>query len=187
MPKRKCGYCNKFFNRDEMLITPVAAFCTTEHRFKYGYERTSELRAKTKKLASKQHNKERLAFNRSDIKKRKDAAKKACHDYIRARDKGSLCICCDKPMNGQIHAGHWQESGNNSKIRYNEFNINAQRAYCNTYKGGDSGGLYEKNLRIKFGNEKVDWLLNNKGGTIKRTADDYLEIEMEYKKKLNSL
>jgi len=94
-------------------------------------------------------------------------------------------------MTGQIHAGHWLESGNNPIIRYNENNINSQLAYCNTYKGGDSGD-YEANLRLKIGDRKVDQLKRFKGSKIrgkvlKRTADDYRAIEKHYKQKLKDM
>ena len=59
--------------------------------------------------------------------------------------------------------------------------IHAQSAYCNTFKGGDSGD-YEKNLRLKIGDRKVDQLIRFKGSKlrgkqIKRTASDYKAIE----------
>lgn len=57
---------------------------------------------------------------------------------------------------------------------------------CNFFKGGDSGD-YEKNLRAKIGNEKVNELLSKKGGSSKLTASDYLAIENNYKRKLKQI
>ena len=85
-----------------------------------------------------------------------------------------------------FHAGHFLESGSNPKIRYDEDNIHGQRIYCNTYKGGDSG-QYKENLIKMIGSDRVKRLINLKGGTVKRTANDYREIESYFKNKLKEL
>ena len=54
------------------------------------------------------------------------------------------------------------------------------------FKGGDSGN-YKENLIAKIGTDRVNRLLGLKGGAVKRTADDYREIESEYKDKLKEL
>jgi hypothetical protein len=122
----------------------------------------------------------------NDTKTRKREAKAACHKYIRLRDLGNKCICCNRPLGPKYDAGHWLESGNNPLIRYDEDNIHAQSVYCNQYKGGDSDD-YEGNLRLKIGNERVDRLKSMKGGTMKRTAQDYKAIEDYYKAKIKLL
>lgn len=141
---------------------------------------------KKEKAIKKVYAEEKRIFKQSDLKTRKAAAKKACHDYIKQRDLGSKCICCHRELGNNYDSGHWLESGNNPKIRYHEDNINSQSVYCNRYKGGDSGD-YEKNLRLKIGNDKVDWLLTQKGGTVKRSPSEYKEIETYYKNKLKEL
>lgn len=125
-------------------------------------------------------------FRQSDLKTRKASAKKACHDYIRFRDKDNPCICCGRPLGKKFDAGHFLESGNNPQIRYDENNIHAQNVYCNQYKGGDSDD-YEGRLRLKVGDKIVDDLKNKRGGTVKRTCEDYIEIEKHFKAKLKML
>ena len=125
-------------------------------------------------------------FYANDITTRKSAAKKACHAYIRYRDRNQTCICCDRPLGKNFDAGHFLESGNNPKIRYNEDNIHAQSVYCNQYQGGNSGD-YEARLREKIGNNRVDLLKENRGGTLRRTAEDYYEIENKFKEMLKKL
>jgi len=144
--------------------------------------------AKKKKAAKvrKANAKQKRDFYENNIKTRKAAAKAACHAYIRARDKDKPCICCGRPLGAKYDAGHFLESGNNPKIRYNEDNIHAQSVYCNQFKGGNSDD-YEGRLRAKIGDEKVDLLKANKGGSVKRTAQDYKEIEQHYKQKLKEL
>ena len=125
-------------------------------------------------------------FYANDLKTRKAAAKKACHDYIRLRDVGNKCICCAKEMTGQIHAGHYLESGNNPQIRFDEDNIHSQKAQCNTFQGGNSDD-YRGNLIKKIGLERVERLDGMRGGTVKRTCEDYKTIEYYYKGKIKEL
>mgnify|MGYP002640844548 FL=1 len=143
------------------------------------YAREKKYKEETNRLKSD--------FYEKDVKTRKAAAKKACHAFIRYRDKDQLCICCNKPLGNDYHAGHFHESGNNPLIRYDENNIHGQRLDCNYFKGGGRSGDYEANLRLKIGNDKVDKINSMKGGTIKRTAKDYREIEVYYKNKLREL
>ena len=142
---------------------------------------------KEAKALAKRHAKEKRDFYDNDITTRRKAAKLACHAYIRKRDEHLPCICCNKPITGQAHAGHFIESGNYPFIRYNEDNIHRQRADCNTFKGGNSGD-YEGNLRAKIGDERVDYLLDNKDKPMpKATAQYYKDIELHYKAKLKSI
>ena len=143
-------------------------------------------RRKTLEKQKKAHAKRKRDYYENDVKTRKAAAKKACHAYIRERDKGNGCICCGRPLGQKFDAGHFLESGNNPKIRYHEDNIHAQSVYCNQYKGGNSAE-YEKRLREKIGDERVEYLLDNRGGTMKRTAQDYRDIEIYFKNKLGEL
>ena len=78
------------------------------------------------------------------------------------------------------------ESGNNPQIRFDEDNIHNQSIYCNQYQGGNSDD-YRGNLIKKIGLERVERLESMKGGTVKRTASDYMEIEKHYKQKLKTL
>lgn len=184
MKKKRCLACKRYFNESNMIKSNFGYFHNEQCRQKYGADNISKLLNKVKVKAKKENAAKKRKFYDNDLKTRKAAAKKACHDYIRKRDAGLNCICCNEPMTGQIHAGHFLESGNNPLIRYDEDNIHAQRAYCNTYKGGDSGD-YERNLRIKIGDERVDALLKKRFTSCKRTVDDYKQIEQYYKEKLN--
>lgn len=165
-----------------MIKVPCGRFCTKEHMTEWAIENQEKGR---KKIEIE----ERRAINqakKNTLKTRKAAAKKACHDYIRARDSGKGCICCGKSLGANYHAGHFIESGNNPQIRYDEDNIHGQRLDCNFFKGGDSGD-YQTNLIKKIGIDRVNRLKNMSGGTMKRTPDDYRAIEKYYKDKLKKL
>jgi hypothetical protein len=182
---RKCKSC-----RTEI---PTVKACSEFH-MKKGYcsinctaaHTLQKVRDAADKKGRKEHAQRKRDFNENDLKTRKSAAKLACHRYIRERDRGQPCICCGRELGDKYDAGHFLESGNNPRIRYDEDNIHAQSVYCNQYKGGDSDD-YEGRLRLKIGSDKVDYLKANKGGTVKRTPKDYREIEDYFKAKLKSL
>lgn len=184
--KRRCTNCKKYSLATDGIVCPIGFFCDNNCRLEYGIKKTDKVRSKHKQIETKRLNKKKRVFYDNDVKARKKAAKYACHAYIKARDIGSVCICCGRPLGKNYDSGHFQESGNNPKIRYHEDNIHSQSVYCNRYKGGDSGD-YEKNLRLKIGDERVNYLLANKGGTVKRTAQDYKDIEIYYKTKIKEL
>ena len=177
--KRRCRNCKEYEVVKDGLLINGGFYCGVDCVSQYGYKHRQ-------KGADKIHKEKKAAFRQSDLKIRKAAAKKACHAYIRYRDKGKPCICCNRPLGEKYDAGHFLESGNNPLIRYDEDNIHAQSVYCNQYKGGDSDD-YRGNLIKKIGIERVERLESMKGGAVKRTADDYLKIEQYYKQKLKDL
>jgi hypothetical protein len=177
--KKKCKACTGLYTpraSTQQACSPICAIAWNK--------------AKEAKKADREQNKEhrlkRKIFKASDLKTRKIAAKIACHRYIRERDKNQTCICCGRKLGDKFDAGHFLESGNNPQIRFDEDNIHAQSVYCNQYKGGDSDD-YRGNLIKKIGLERVERLENMKGGAVKRSAEDYKQIESYYKDKLKAL
>ena len=182
--KLKCVQCKNRFPREQMeKINNINWVCSLDCKIEWA---ASKGKKAVKDKAKKEHSLRKKIFYANDLKTRKAAAKKACHDYIKLRDKGLPCICCNRPLNGKIDAGHWLESGNNPKIRYDEDNIHSQSVYCNQYQGGDSDD-YRGNLIKKIGLERVERLEGLKGGTVKRTCEDYKEIESYFKAKIKSI
>jgi hypothetical protein len=123
------------------------------------------------------------------------AAQKAFNDYIRARDYGKPCICCDKPIpwdsltntGGACDAGHYMSRGAHVQHSFNEDNVHAQRKYCNSPKGlGGNYANYRIGLIKRIGIERVEALecdheLNH------YSKDNLREIEAIYKAKLKQL
>jgi hypothetical protein len=171
---KKCKSCDNRFEVWKSTTQVCSIKCALEFA-----------RVKAAKKEKQQDRERKSAFWLNDLKTRRPAVKKACHKYIRMRDKDEPCICCNQPLKPDYHAGHFQESGNNPKIRYHEDNIHGQNLNCNYFKGGS--GDYEKNLRIKIGDERVDFLLASTGGTVKRTGPELKEIEVYFNDKLKQL
>ena len=172
----KCRICKTKY--DKSSISQVA--CSVECAIKF-IDYAKEKKQKKKNQLFK------AEFRKKDVRVRESAAQKACHDYIRERDKGGLCVCCDAPLGELYHAGHFYESGRNSAIRYDADNIHGQTIHCNKFRGGDSGG-YRLKLIKKIGVDRVERLDGLSGPTpIKRNGADYKKIEKKYKELLKSL
>lgn len=186
----KCTFCKERFPREQMIKINAGNYCTDEHVLDYALKKGRE--ATNKKLAriygkdrSRTRGKTKSDHDNS-LKTRKNAAKAACHTYIRARDNGLPCICCGEPTGADSQAGHWIPSGQNPQVRYDEDNIHLQRVDCNYFKGGDSGN-YKYNLIKKIGIHRVETLESKQGGVMKRTCDDYRKIQDYYEDKLKVL
>lgn len=187
--KLKCKYCKEYTPREQLIVTPSGKFCNDNCMMTWIKEEQEKRRLKAiKKAYSAGGRKKGKSRNdcENDLRTRKKAAKEACHAYIRERDRGLSCACCDRPLGENYQAGHYLPSGNNPLVRYHEDNIHAQRIDCNYFKGGDSG-MYRVKLIEKIGLERVERIESMQGGTVKRTPQDYKEIEIYYKEKLKAL
>ena len=105
--------------------------------------------------------------------------------YIRLRDKGQVCISCQKkPL--KENAGHYFNANNHWNVRFNELNVHLQCEHCNTYL---SGNLieYRKGLINKIGEEQLTLLEAEGHKTRKFTKDELKEIINIYKKKIKQL
>ena len=194
MGSRKCKNpdCGKRFSVPRET-PPWVRWCSKPCKIEVGVQearKARERRERAQKAAlnrkKKKRGQEKREYQRQNIRTRKRAAKEACHAYVRERDAGRDCVSCRKPWDGEFDAGHFLESGNNPFLRYDESNTAGQCRKCNRFKGGATAD-FERNLRQRIGDGEVDRLLSMRGGTLKRTPDDYYEIEQYYKAKLKEL
>ena len=104
-------------------------------------------------------------------------AQSAINWYVRERDYFEPCISCLRHHNGQYHAGHLRPRGAAGQHRFLLWNLNKQCKPCNLDLSGNIL-LYEKNLRLKIGDDKVDFLLSN---------NDCRAYDIEYLKRLKRI
>lgn len=175
--KRRCKNCKKYAM--DYIVINLSAFCNTECAIAYSREPKAQEEAykeRTRKL--------KQTFEQTDLRTWRNRARKACHDFIKYRDRADGCISCGK-TNATWHAGHFIPDGRNSQLRYHPQNIHKQCAQCNLYNGGNLTA-YEEALRVKIGNKAVDWLKAQ--GTARRwTVDELKLITHWYKTKLKTL
>ena len=105
--------------------------------------------------------------------------------YIRLRDKGQVCISCQKkPL--KENCGHFFNANNHWNVRFSELNCHLQCEHCNTYL---SGNLieYQRNLIEKIGIKSYHELEAEARKTRKFTKDELKEIMQVYKNKIKEL
>lgn len=107
--------------------------------------------------------------------------------YIRARDHGLPCICCDRENDGTVewHAGHYKAKGHHPNLRYDEQNVHGCCAKCNTFLSGNLG-MYREGLRVRYGTNILEYLETPQPAKHYR-ADDLREIKAKYRAKWQRL
>jgi hypothetical protein len=102
--------------------------------------------------------------------------------YIRLRDKGNVCISCQKPPKKE-NAGHFYNANNHYNVRFDENNVHLQCEHCNTFLSGNLIN-YRENLLKKIGAEEFNVLEGKSKVTRKFTIEELKEIINTYKKKI---
>ena len=182
----KCDICKQPFKK-ERLTQKICGetSCIVEQVYKNKAKREKVERKETKAKLEKLAKKPELV----------EKAQKAFNAYIRARDYGLPCICCDKPIpwgttktaGGVCDAGHYMSRGAHTQHKFNEDNCHAQLKYCNSPRGlGGNYANYRIGLIKRIGLERVE-ALECDHKLHHYTKDELREIEATYKQKLKSL
>jgi len=112
--------------------------------------------------------------------------------YIRLRDSDSNgmsnCISCGKSIHWkEAHAGHYIPRVAIFKaVKFHEWNVNSQCAYCNTFLEGNSAE-YRSNLIDKIGKDAVEWLEEHARNGLNWKTYDYEEKIEYYKNEVKEL
>jgi len=108
--------------------------------------------------------------------------------YIRLRDKGQVCISCQKKLKeGNVDAGHMWSAGGHSNLRFNEFNVNAQCSRpCNKDKAGDINN-YRLGFVERYGIEKLNEIDALAKIERKFSKEELKELIQIYKKKIKDI
>ena len=114
----------------------------------------------------------------------------AFNAYIRERDKGQLCICCNQPLQsgtvgGDYDCGHYRSVGSAPHLRFDPRNAHAQRKQCNRWGAGRAVD-YRLGLIARLGIEAVESLEADQTPR-KYTIDELKAIKAHYVAKLKEL
>lgn len=109
-------------------------------------------------------------------------AQQIFNKYIRLRDKGKVCISCQKPPKKE-NAGHFFNANNHYNVRFDERNVHLQCEHCNTFLSGNLI-YYGENLLKKIGEGEFQLLEAEANKTRKFTIEEVKEIIETYKKKV---
>ena len=112
-------------------------------------------------------------------------AQQVFNKYIRLRDKGNVCISCQK-IPKKENAGHFWNANNHWSVRFDERNVHLQCEHCNTYLSGNLIN-YRENLLKKIGKDEYYNLEQESNKTRKFTIDEVKEIIAAYKQKIKDI
>lgn len=172
---KKCRYCGE----PKVPYGSLQPFCFSNECIREHNEAT---------IQKKKRKEKKLLLN-GDRTHWIKLADKAFNAFIRERDKGLPCISCGyifKDGGRQAHAGHLKPKGVNSILRYNEDNVHVQCSICNNFKSGEVGE-YERNLRERIGDDRVDYILAISKQVYSHTLDELKNIVTTYTKKKKEL
>ena len=140
--QRKCKECKKWFTPEQDNQICCCIDCAI------AYNKIKK--QKQKRKAIKQ-------YRETDKASLLRIAEKEVNRYIRMRDIKQPCISCCTPAGYRQEAGHYRSKGGHGATRFNTLNIHSQCHVCNYCKSANLEH-YRKNLIVKIGLEKVEWL-----------------------------
>jgi hypothetical protein len=172
MKLKTCKACKEKFEP----IRPLQQVCSPACAYNY------QKKAFEKKMQKEKVEKKKELMTLSDWLK---IAQTTFNAYIRKRDKGNVCISCQKPAKKE-NAGHFFNANNHYMVRFDEDNVHLQCEYCNTYLHGNLIE-YRENLITKIGFYKFSILKHESDKTRKFSIDELKEIISVYKAKVKIL
>lgn len=186
--RKRCKECKQWIYNSPLIV------CGYECGMALLRKKAEKDKLKAQRQASKsekerkaKERKEKRDFDNKDLRKLPAKAEFYCNKYIRLRDAGKGCISCGTHNPNIVYAaGHFIPVGRCIPLRYDERNIHLQcNNYCNKHLSGNPIS-YEAALRIKLGNETVEWL-KGPHEPVRYRAEDYLRIIEHYKAKIKEL
>jgi len=183
--ERTCKVCRVKF----IPLKPLQAVCGLRCAQSYAWR----VKTKTEVAQAKAERKE-IRAKRESIKTRSQWIKEAqiaFNAYIRERDRGLPCICCQKAIEkgsgvgGTFDAGHYRSVGSAPHLRFDEDNCHGQKKQCNRYGSGRAVD-YRIGLIKRIGLEKVE-KLESDNEPRKYSIDELKEIISTYRAKTKEL
>lgn len=174
---KKCKECGTGFVQKrplQYLCSPICAI---------NYTRKKEEQKQTKEWNKEKKERKKALMSHSEWLK---LLQVTFNTFIRERDKNGNCISCNTSLvKRKFDAGHYRSVGSNPQLRFNEENVFGQCVPCNRDKHGNLIE-YRKNLILKLGFEKVEWL-ENFNESNKLSIPEIQEKIKEYKEKIKQL
>lgn len=183
--KRLCSYCDRYFPRGEMIISPKnQAFCCVDHQIKYALEAGAKLRHSQVQKKRKQSKAAVRQLRANDRKNQIYRTQQKFNELVRLLDKDKPCICCGRATVGKsVDCGHFLSRGSHPELRFNFLNAYVQLSSCNRgitkhtsgAKAASTRKGMETNIAARMGSEALKWLLGPHE-VVKWTIDELKEM-----------
>ena len=185
---RKCRVCRNDFHPVRCLQQTCSFDCEVKLGLIHA-ERSKAKREKAERIAEIASTK----ILREKLKTKRDWTKEAqiaFNAFIRERDKGRTCICCDKHLQaervgGGFDCGHYRSVGSAPHLRFDERNAHGQDKQCNRWGSGRAVD-YRVGLIKRIGLEAVESLEADQTPK-KYTIAELRAIKAHYVAKLKEL
>ena len=177
---RTCPVCRSTYTPQYNTTQKV---CSAPCAYKRGKTKTGQKDAKSARAREKRQAKEKAKTNGQLATE----AQTEFNRYIRARDYGLHCICCDRDNDGTVkwNASHYKPVGANPHLRFDEQNCHGGCERCNSHLSGNLG-MYREGLRVRYGTNILEYLETPQPAKNYR-ADDLREIKAKYRAKWQAL
>ena len=185
---RKCRHCKQMFKPTYCGQNTCSFECKVALGVFFA-ERSKAKREKAERIAEIASTK----ILREKLKTKRDLTKEtqiAFNAFIRERDKGRTCICCDKHLQaervgGGFDCGHYRSVGSAPHLRFDERNAHGQDKQCNRWGSGRAVD-YRVGLIKRIGLEAVESLEADQTPR-KYTIAELKAIKSHYVAKLKEL
>ena len=124
---------------------------------------------------------------RTPYQMQKDRTWRAFSRFIRTRDcldttrdaEWGVCVTCGNTYHFKdLQAGHYVP-GRNNAVLFDEEGVHAQCRGCNTFGGGQPA-KYHAYMLGRYGEKTVDRLRNLANESVKFTAEELREMELDF-------
>lgn len=176
----ECAHCGRLFRKTLPMQRVCGPVCAG---------RRVKAEQKARDQAAKAQTRERKAA----LKTLRDLiaeAQTAFNAFIRERDRGRSCICCNRPLGegdvgGAYDCGHYRSTGSAPHLRFDERNAHAQRKHCNRWGAGRAVD-YRLGLVARLGREAVE-ALESDNAPRKWDRTELIALKATYRQKTREL
>ena len=202
--KKKCKHCEAYIDAKDGLAIKSGFYCDMDHAIKFGQAQAQKKRERIAAKAEKEkraHIRKRKAEINRTITHWKPKAQAIFNKFIRLRDIDLPCVSCGATVEeiesgpyrpgGYWDAGHFLGRGAMPELRFHEDNVHKQCKSCNgaeknPKKRDTVAKEYEYRLRLRIGDDKVDFL-KGPHELPRLRVDDYINVFEEYKLKVREI
>lgn len=182
--QKTCKWCKTKFTPDR----PSKICCSPDCEYDYGLKHASRAEANRAR-----EDRKTIKLKLDKLKTARDWTKEAqiaFNAFVRERDKGELCICCNQPLQsgtvgGEYDCGHYRSVGSAPHLRFDPRNAHAQRKQCNRWGAGRAVD-YRLGLISRIGLEAVESLEADQLAR-KYSIEELKAIKAHYVEKLKEL